>query len=313
MNFTCQRNEDKPASQGRISEMSVDRILLTGSSGFIGTSLVRTLRRNRISTVTLHRVPCSGSRAASCGTPTRASPVSRPQVLEGITAAVHLSGVNLAGRRWTSAYKREIPESRVMPTHALATLLARLKVKPAVLVCASAIGIYGDRGDEVLTESSLPGSGFLPEVCLAWEKATQPATDAGIRVVHLRFGVVLSSAGGCPGADAARLPRRLGRPAGERPAVDELDCAPRWDPGDRVCPADSEPFRAGKCGCAQPGHQSGIHPCARPRPSPTDAASGSQPLRCDWRFGEMAQATILAERARSAGSPECRGLRLRIS
>jgi uncharacterized protein (TIGR01777 family) len=84
----------------------------------------------------------------------------------------------------------------VTPTHALATLLARLRSKPSVLVCASAIGIYGDRGDEVLTEDSLPGSGFLPGLCLAWEKATQPATDAGIRVVHLRFGVVLSSQGG---------------------------------------------------------------------------------------------------------------------
>ena len=105
-------------------------------------------------------------------------------------------GANVAGRRWTSAYKREILESRVTPTHALATLLAGLNAKPAVLVCASAIGIYGSRGDEVLTETSSPGSGFLPEVCLAWERATQPATDAGIRVVHLRFGVVLSPEGG---------------------------------------------------------------------------------------------------------------------
>lgn len=146
--------------------------------------------------VTLHRGPMQRVAGGELWDPYAASPMSRPQVLEGTTAAVHLSGVNLAGRRWTSAYKREILESRVIPTHALSTLLASLKVKPAVLICASAIGIYGDRGGEVLTESSLPGSGFLPEVCRAWENATQPATDAGIRVVHLRFGVVLSSAGG---------------------------------------------------------------------------------------------------------------------
>ena len=146
--------------------------------------------------VTLHREPIRGTSTGEVWDPYAARPVNHPQVLEGMTAAVHLSGVNLAGRRWTSAYKREILESRVTPTHALATLLAGLKAKPAVLVCASAIGVYGSRGDEVLTETSLPGSGFLPEVCLAWERATQPATDAGIRVVHVRFGVVLSPEGG---------------------------------------------------------------------------------------------------------------------
>ncbi len=128
--------------------------------------------------------------------PYSVTPVSDPRSLDGTTAAVHLSGANVAGRRWSSAYKREILESRVKPTHAIATLLAGLRPKPAVLVCASAIGIYGGRGDELLTEASLPGTGFLPEVCLAWENATRPATEAGIRVVHLRFGVVLSAAGG---------------------------------------------------------------------------------------------------------------------
>jgi hypothetical protein len=122
--------------------------------------------------------------------------VSDPQRLAGVTAAIHLSGANVSGKRWTSSYKSEILESRVKPTRALSVVLSRLQPKPAVLVCASAIGIYGSRGDEVLTESSPPGSGFLPEVCLAWEKAAQPAIDAGIRVVHLRFGVVLSPNGG---------------------------------------------------------------------------------------------------------------------
>jgi uncharacterized protein (TIGR01777 family) len=176
--------------------MSADQILLTGSSGFLGTSLVRLLQQNRISIVTLHRRPLQGAGAGELWDPYSATPVTRPQALAGVTAAVHLSGANLAGRRWTPSFKQQILDSRVTPTHALASLLAGLKPKPAVLVCASAIGIYGSRRDEVLTEASLPGIGFLPEVCRAWEKATQPATDAGIRVVHLRFGVALSPQGG---------------------------------------------------------------------------------------------------------------------
>jgi uncharacterized protein (TIGR01777 family) len=189
------------ASRGRSIEMGADRILLTGSSGFIGTSLVRSLVGERISIISLLRRPLpddggSNARSQHLWDPYAATPVSDLRSLDGTTAAIHLSGSNVAGRRWSSAYKQEILESRVKPTRALATLLAGLRPKPAVLVCASAIGIYGDRGDELLTEASLPGSGFLPRVCLAWEKATQPATDAGIRVVHLRFGVVLSPHGG---------------------------------------------------------------------------------------------------------------------
>jgi uncharacterized protein len=181
--------------------MRADQILLTGSAGLIGTSLLRALRRKRISTISLHRRPLPGTGLHNAGfqglwDPYAVTPMTLPREIEGTTAAVHLSGANLAGRRWNSSYKQEILESRVKPTRAIATLLAGLRPKPSVLVCASAIGIYGGRGDELLTESSSPGSGFLPEVCVAWESATQPASDAGIRVVHLRFGVVLSSDGG---------------------------------------------------------------------------------------------------------------------
>ena len=177
--------------------MSAGRILLTGASGLIGTSLVRTLEQERISIISLVRRPLPDAGGSQrLWDPYSATPVSDPRSLDGTSAAVHLSGANLAGQRWSSAYKREILESRVKPTHAIATLLAGLRPKPAVLVCASAIGIYGGREDELLTEASLPGTGFLPEVCLAWENATKPANEAGIRVVHLRFGVVLSPAGG---------------------------------------------------------------------------------------------------------------------
>jgi uncharacterized protein len=180
--------------------MSVAQVLLTGSSGLIGTSLVRSLMQKRISTISLHRRPSAqGAEDSELWDPYAATPVSHPEGLEGTTAAVHLSGVNLAGRRWTSAYKDEISTSRVTPTHALAKLLAGLRSKPEVLVCASAIGIYGNRGDEELTEASLPGSGFLSDLCVAWEEAARPAEDAGIRVVHLRFGVVLSPQGGALG------------------------------------------------------------------------------------------------------------------
>jgi uncharacterized protein len=181
--------------------MPVNKIVLTGSSGLIGTSLIRNLRRKRIPIITLHRHPLPGSSSIQPGfqelwDPYGATPMSDPQVLSGATAAVHLSGVNLAARRWTPSYKREILESRVKTTHALATMLAGLRPRPEVLVCSSAIGFYGGCGDEVLTEDSLPGSGFIPELCQAWEKATRPAADAGIRVVHVRFGVVLSPDGG---------------------------------------------------------------------------------------------------------------------
>jgi uncharacterized protein len=176
--------------------MSAERILLTGSSGLIGASLIRSLEHKRISTFALHRGKSDGDSEGDVWNPYATVPVTRPEALEGITAAVHLSGSNLAGHRWSSAFKHEISESRITPTRALATVLAGLRSKPEVLVCASAVGIYGNRGDELLTEASSPGTGFLPELCLAWEKAAQPATDAGIRVVYVRFGVVLSTQGG---------------------------------------------------------------------------------------------------------------------
>src|SRR5271156_3749686 len=182
---------------GRISEVSVERVLLTGSSGLIGTSLVRSLMQKRIPTIALHRqLSAQRTEPSELWDPYSATPVSHPEGLEGITAAVHLSGANLAGRRWTSAYKGEIATSRVTPTHALATLLAGLRSKPEALICASAIGIYGNRGDEELSEASSPGTGFLPDLCVRWEEAARPAEEAGIRVVYLRFGVALSPQGG---------------------------------------------------------------------------------------------------------------------
>jgi uncharacterized protein (TIGR01777 family) len=135
--------------------------------------------------------------------------------LEGLDGVVHLAGAGIADRRWTEARKREIRASRVEGTHALATALAGLRQPPKVLVCASAIGFYGARApDEPLTEASAPGTGFLPETCQAWEAAAEPARRAGIRVVHLRIGIVIAARGGVLGALRRVFGLGLGGPVG---------------------------------------------------------------------------------------------------
>jgi len=178
------------------------KILVSGASGMIGNALVRSCATDRIQVVRLVRGPSRhGANSPSAASsivwdPSASMPISDLSGLMGVQAAVHLSGAPVAGPRWTAAYKREIVSSRVLSTLALVNVLTRLRPVPKVLVCASAIGIYGDRGDEILTEDSAPGSGFLAETCITWEAAARAAEDAGIRVVHTRFGVVLSKAGG---------------------------------------------------------------------------------------------------------------------
>jgi uncharacterized protein (TIGR01777 family) len=135
--------------------------------------------------------------------PSASPAISQPEALENLGAVIHLSGANLAAHRWTPTYKREIASSRVDSTRALAAALAGLRRPPQALLVASATGIYGNRGDELLDESVNPGTGFLADLCRQWEAAAEPAVQAGIRVVHLRFGVVL---GPGPGALAKMLP-----------------------------------------------------------------------------------------------------------
>ncbi len=177
------------------------KFLISGASGLIGTALVRSWMADPIHVVRLIRreggkSPVLPHSEDVVWEPAANPPVSRLKSLDGVSAAVHLSGANVAARRWTEKYKREIVSSRVQSTLALTGALTQLNPPPRVLVCASAIGIYGDRGDEVLTEDSPPGTGFLAETCVAWEAATRAAESAGIRVVHARFGVVLSPQGG---------------------------------------------------------------------------------------------------------------------
>ena len=168
-------------------------ILVTGASGLIGTSLVASLTSNGHEVTRLvRRQPKSGEKAA------RWDPMAgtiEASAIEGVDAVVHLAGENIA-ERWTAAKKARIRDSRVKGTQLLCETLARLSSLPKVLVSASAIGYYGDRGEAILTEESPPGRGFLAEVCRAWEAATEPARQHGMRVVQLRFGVVLSPAGG---------------------------------------------------------------------------------------------------------------------
>jgi hypothetical protein len=128
--------------------------------------------------------------------------------LEGFDGVVHLAGENLAEGRWTDEKKRRIRESRTKGTQLLSETLAKLTEKPAVLVSASAVGFYGNRGDEVLNEQSAAGEDFLADVCREWELATLPAAQSGVRVVQLRFGVILSGEGGA--LKKMLLPFRLG-------------------------------------------------------------------------------------------------------
>jgi uncharacterized protein (TIGR01777 family) len=169
-------------------------VLVTGASGLVGSALVPFLTTggHRVSRL-VHSAPRLGQ-AEILWQPETGSIATL--ALEGVDAVVHLAGENITTGRWTAEKKANIRASRVQGTRLLCDALAQLVHPPRVLVSASAIGYYGDRGAESLHEASRPGAGFLAEVCQAWEAATAPAAERGIRVVHLRFGMVLSPAGG---------------------------------------------------------------------------------------------------------------------
>lgn len=169
------------------------KILISGSSGFIGSALVSFLTEKGAQVTRLIRTQPKSGEAAVLWNPEKGN--IETTRLKGLDAVVHLAGESIIGR-WTAGKKARIKESRAKGTRLLSEALAKLDLKPKVLVCASAVGYYGDRGEETLEEGALPGSGFLAKVCQEWEKAAEPAKQAGIRVVNLRIGMVLSPSGG---------------------------------------------------------------------------------------------------------------------
>jgi uncharacterized protein (TIGR01777 family) len=181
------------------------RVLVSGSRGLIGAALIPVLQQAGHDVAQLVR-PGTAVRPGDVLWDIDRHSIDRA-ALDGFDAVVHLAGEPILGR-WTTAKKRRIRTSRLGSTALVAEALASLPRRPRVLVCASASGYYGDRGDELLTEASPAGSGFLAEVCGAWEAAAAPARAAGIRVVHVRTGLALSAHGGL--LRPMLLPFRLG-------------------------------------------------------------------------------------------------------
>jgi uncharacterized protein (TIGR01777 family) len=180
-------------------------VLVTGAHGLIGTALIPRLRAEGHRVVRLVRGEPEGSDDIrwdpAAGTIDAAG-------IEGVDAVVHLAGAGIGDKKWTPARKQLILDSRTQGTDLLAGTLAGLARRPRVLLSGSAVGYYGDRGAEELTEASAPGDDFAARVCVAWEAATAPAEAAGIRVVHLRTGIVLAAHGGA--LQRMLLPFKLG-------------------------------------------------------------------------------------------------------
>ncbi len=170
------------------------RVLITGSSGLIGSALLRELTAAGHQTVRLVRSRTHVAHDAILWDPESNLPPALSD--QEIDAVIHLAGENIAARRWTPEQKARIRESRVAGTRLLCESLTRLSNPPKTLVSASAIGYYGNRGDEILREETPAGSGFLAQVCREWEEAAAPAAEKGIRTVILRNSMVLSAEGG---------------------------------------------------------------------------------------------------------------------
>jgi uncharacterized protein len=184
------------------------RIALTGSSGLLGSALITSLRADGHDLVRLVRGPARATDEVGW------DPVAGeldPAVLHDVDAVVNLSGAPVAAHRWSPQHKQLIRTSRVEPTTTLSLALAAAEPRPRLLLSASAIGWYGDTGEAAVDETTPAGSGYFPSVVRAWEAATEPAEQAGVRVLHLRTGLVLTSAGGLLGSGVA-LPGGLDLP-----------------------------------------------------------------------------------------------------
>jgi len=277
------------------------RLAITGASGFVGAALVPFLTTGGHEVRTIGRgpgntIPWDPARGALDA-----------EALEGVDGVIHLAGENV-GARWTAARRRAIVASRVEGTRLIAERCARLRTPPEVLVSASAIGIYGVRGDEWLDETSALGDDFLAEVGRAWEAATAPARDAGIRVVHLRIGIVLNPAGGA--LAKMLLPFRLGAGGRLGDGRQWMSWISREDLVGAIHHALQTPTLAGPVNATAPTPVTNadftrtlaqvLH---RPALAPVPAVA----LRA--LFGEMAQGTVLASQRVRPAALEASGFR----
>jgi hypothetical protein len=171
------------------------QVLISGSSGLVGRGLRSRLEREAVACAILVRELQPGT-SAFLWNPDHFEFREEMRRLNGVRAVIHLSGESLAEGRWSREKKQKIRDSRIRSTHSMVELLSRLERRPEVFLSASAVGYYGSRGDEVLTELSASGNGFLAEICREWEEAAAAAIELGIRVVNLRFGVILAANGG---------------------------------------------------------------------------------------------------------------------
>lgn len=178
---------------GELNGIIIMKIAVTGASGLLGRELFPHLIKAGYTPIPIVRTRDQSGEAIYWNPELEEIEAEK---LEGVHAVIHLAGEPVAGSLWSPAQKERIRSSRVQGTGLLSKTLASLDKKPGTLLCASAIGFYGDQGAAELTEESPPGKGFLPEVCQEWEQSANPAREAGIRVVHLRIGVVLSRYGG---------------------------------------------------------------------------------------------------------------------
>ncbi|RDV37101.1 TIGR01777 family protein [Bradymonadaceae bacterium TMQ3] len=179
------------------------RVAISGASGLVGGALRKRLEADGVEVVAMVR---SRDREGIYWSVERGE--LDEEALSEVDAVVHLAGESLAASRWTKAQKRRILESRVKGTELIAGALAKMERGPGTLICASAVGYYGDTGSQWVDETSASGEGFLAEVCRAWEGACEPARGAGVRVVNTRFGVITSSQGGA--LDKMKLPFKMG-------------------------------------------------------------------------------------------------------
>ena len=282
------------------------KILVSGSTGLVGSALLPVLRSAGHEVIRLVR-----SSSAPSG-PGDSTVQWNPETgeldggrLEGIEAVVHLAGENIAARRWSAAQKARIRDSRVQGTALLSDRLANLAQPPATLVAASAIGYYGDRGDELLNEDSSSGNDFLSEVCRQWEAASQPAAEKGIRVVRLRLGIVLSPRGGA--LAKMLLPFKLGAGGKIGAGQQYMSWIALDDAVGALCHALTDSNLSGPVNAVAPNPATNLEftktlgrVLSRPTLFPMPA------LAARIAFGEMAEALLLAgtrvEPRRLAGS-----------